>query len=114
MVRNLFVGFSIAMMLAMLWGCSGGAVEAGSAEKTVSSSESGPLLVRTTELAAGDPCPNGGAKIEMGLDLNWNSILDADEVQKTEVVCNATIGDKGDTGDTGEVDPIVWTATGSN
>lgn len=46
-------------------------------------------LTKTTN-ASSTECPNGGTKIQVGLDANGNGELDADEVKasETKVVCN--------------------------
>ena len=44
---------------------------------------------RTSVLAANDPdCPNGGILVETGIDTNGNGVLDNDEVDNAEKVCN--------------------------
>ncbi len=44
---------------------------------------------RTSVLAANDPdCPNGGILVETGIDSNGNGVLDNDEVDNAEKVCN--------------------------
>jgi hypothetical protein len=45
-------------------------------------------LIRTTAEPAGTNCTNGGTKIETGMDANGNGVLDAEEVDQTEYVCN--------------------------
>lgn len=47
-------------------------------------------LINTTTEAVGNNCANGGTKIEVGLDLNNNGILDSGEVNSslTKYVCN--------------------------
>jgi len=40
-------------------------------------------------------CSNGGYKIETGIDTNNNGILDSNEVQSTNFICNGTNGDDG-------------------
>ncbi len=54
---------------------------------------------------AEDQCPNGGVKIEMGIDENGNGTLDAEEIDKTEYVCNGSDGSKGTKGDAGDQGP---------
>lgn len=49
-------------------------------------------LITTKQEAAGVNCPNGGASIETGIDLNANSTLDADEVVNRSFVCNGNDG----------------------
>lgn len=55
-------------------------------------------LTKTTNLAAGANCENGGTKIETGIDLNDNGILDLSEVSSTVLVCNGTNGSEGSNG----------------
>ena len=47
-------------------------------------------LIKTTQEPAGVNCANGGTKIEVGLDVNGNNILDNTEinVNQTNYVCN--------------------------
>ncbi len=49
-------------------------------------------LVSTSQEQPGANCPNGGTKIETGLDNNGNGVLDPSEVnaQATTYVCNGT------------------------
>jgi hypothetical protein len=44
-------------------------------------------IIKTTNEAAGSNCQFGGLKIESGLDKNLNSLLDSDEILKTDFVC---------------------------
>ena len=43
----------------------------------------------------GPDCANGGIMVESGIDENQNSLLDADEVDNTEVICNGSDGADG-------------------
>ena len=46
-------------------------------------------LVNTITLQPGDPdCADGGVMIEVGIDYNDNGILESNEVDSTEYVCN--------------------------
>lgn len=49
-------------------------------------------LVKISAVSPNDICPNGGQKIETGLDKNRNSLLDASEVESTNYICNGTNG----------------------
>ncbi len=49
-------------------------------------------LVVVSQEPAGDNCPNGGNKIEVGLDANGDGDLDADEVYSTFYECNGADG----------------------
>lgn len=41
---------------------------------------------------SGNNCPNGGYKVLSGIDLNNNNILDANEIDGTEYICNGNNG----------------------
>lgn len=45
-------------------------------------------LIQTSNEPAGTNCEHGGLKVESGLDVNANDILDANEVRKTDYVCS--------------------------
>lgn len=45
-------------------------------------------LVSFKKLDSGSECKFGGIKINVGLDLNSNTILEEDEIQTSEVVCD--------------------------
>lgn len=49
-------------------------------------------LVNLTKELAGDQCASGGFKIESGIDINNNGVLDSDEVQSTDFICNGNDG----------------------
>ena len=50
------------------------------------------LINTTTVPLASNDCPNGGIKIEVGLDLNNNGILESNEIEnsKTKYICQTT------------------------
>ena len=54
-------------------------------------------LVNTTTEPAGTTCPTGGVKIEVGLDVNNNGLLDTSEINasQTKYVCNGVQGSQG-------------------
>jgi len=60
-------------------------------------------LINTTLEPSGTNCPNGGAKIEVGLDINSNGILDNNEINvaQTKYVCNGIQGVEGPQGPAG-------------
>src|SRR5688500_17711103 len=45
-------------------------------------------VIATTDEPAGAYCPNGGTKVEAGVDDNKNGVLDSDEVINTTYVCD--------------------------
>lgn len=64
----------------------GSAGSAGSA----GTSDSGSLLVLTRE-PPGRQCADGGVKVETGIDLDQDKTLSADEVTRTEYVCDGDV-----------------------
>lgn len=64
--------------------CGGGGDPGGGETETPAST----LFASKSYLAPGAICPNGGIQIDMGFDNNKNNVLDADEITKTEYVCN--------------------------
>ena len=72
-------------------------------------------LVATTTVTAGAQCPTGGVKLEYGLDINGNGLLDATEITSslTKFVCNGAVGATGPQGPIGLTGPAGATgATG--
>ena len=66
----------------------------GDGTKSTEQNESPSSHVKTTLVTSSSDCPNGGVKIEMGIDDNMNGTLDSSEVDKTEYACNGTAGIK--------------------
>jgi hypothetical protein len=62
-------------------------------------------LIATVDEPSGANCPNGGTKIEAGVDQNGNGKLDPNEVTSTSYVCNGANGDAGPPGATGDAGP---------
>ncbi|QHT66263.1 hypothetical protein GXP67_06120 [Rhodocytophaga rosea] len=55
-------------------------------------------LTKITNESIGINCVNGGQKVESGLDINSNNILDAGEISSTSFVCNGIQGPTGTNG----------------
>jgi len=47
-------------------------------------------LISQVAEPAGANCTTGGIKIASGIDANSNNVLDSNEIQKTDYICNAT------------------------
>ena len=64
-------------------------------------------LVKTTTEPAANNCPNGGVKLEYGLDANGNGTLDSGEINAslTKYVCNGAAGANGAAGPQGVAGP---------
>jgi len=62
-------------------------------------------LVATTTVTAGAQCATGGVKMEYGLDINNNGLLDANEITSslTKYVCNGAVGATGVNGPQGPI-----------
>ena len=62
-------------------------------------------LVKTSTIAVGATCANGGLKIEFGLDANNNGVLDLAEIDArvTNYVCNGLDGATGANGSNGPI-----------
>jgi OmcA/MtrC family decaheme c-type cytochrome len=89
------------MLLTVAWtGCEGPAGVQGPEGKTGLQGKDGvkgaAALTTTTAEPAGKNCANGGTKIEVGLDVNGNGVLDPSEVNaaSTVYVCNGGSGGK--------------------
>lgn len=61
-----------------------------------------PVLVKTTQEAAGLNCPSGGSRIDSGIDANLNGVLDPAEFQTVSYVCNGEDGADGQDGTNGQ------------
>lgn len=78
----------IILLATVLLGCAPGGK---SNEETIQTPPSTAVLTR--QIAPGnEQCPNGGIQIEIGIDDNFNSTLDSDEVDKIEIVCHGRDG----------------------
>lgn len=55
-------------------------------------------------------CPNGGTRVEVGLDDNDNGTLEPSEVETTELFCDGAPGQTGDPGPAGGVPLVVSTS----
>ncbi|PKL15614.1 MAG: hypothetical protein CVV49_20515 [Spirochaetae bacterium HGW-Spirochaetae-5] len=77
--------------------CGGGGDTGGGDTETPAST----LFASKSPIAAGAICPAGGIRIDMGFDNNKNNVLDANEITKTEYVCN------GEDGSDADVNPFV-------
>ena len=61
-----------------------------------------PVLVKTTQEPAGLNCPSGGSRIDSGIDVNLNGVLDPAEFQTVSYVCNGEDGADGQDGTNGQ------------
>jgi OmcA/MtrC family decaheme c-type cytochrome len=82
--QSLFISVFGLGMVGALAACTGDQGDPGAAGKNA--------LVKTTAEPAGANCPNGGTKVEVGLDSNGNGTLDPGEVGATgtSYVCSGS------------------------
>lgn len=82
-MKNRLISFTVALTLATI-GCEG---------------PEGPIglksLVKITNVPPGANCVNGGLKIETGIDNNKNDVLEENEIDNTQYVCNGGNGQNG-------------------
>ena len=85
---------------------------AGQTGRAGPTGEAGPTgassLIALLPVDAGLHCVNGGQQVRQGVDGNGNNVLDPDEVNGSQYICNGltgTQGTKGDKGDSGERGP---------
>lgn len=57
--------------------------------------EGGQALVESTALSAGDICPMGGERVDVGVDDDRDGILDPEEVDESFYICNGGTGSTG-------------------
>ncbi|PIB36203.1 hypothetical protein BFP72_12770 [Reichenbachiella sp. 5M10] len=63
---------------------------------------SSPLASKSTPLAAGEECSEGGTLVEIGNDINENGILDEEEIEGSFFLCHGTSGIDGSDGTNGK------------
>lgn len=79
-----------ALVVASVFGCSssrGGATAGGGDPGGAPS-----LVAASIAVAPGDPCANGGIRVDVGIDDNRNGQLDPAEIDTSEYVCNGAPG----------------------
>ena len=59
-------------------------------------------VASATPIAPGAICANGGIQVDTGIDENGNGLLDSDEIDNTQYVCNGEDGNDGQDGSDGE------------
>jgi hypothetical protein len=70
-------------------------IEVDDSQKVCNGLNSHNSLITLNQEAAGANCPYGGIRIDSGLDINDNGILDAGEIDNNEYVCNLIDGSVG-------------------
>lgn len=82
--------FTILSMAGLLYACGGGS---GGSDAANDEPGDRSVATRTSPLPPNDPdCPGGGILVETGIDVNANGLLDNNEVDQSEKVCNGING----------------------
>jgi hypothetical protein len=90
-------------VMALMAGCGGG----GSGTAAPAAGKNGARALASME-PPGVNCPAGGARLDSGIDLDGNGILDASEIVSTQYVCNGNPGAAGAAGATGTPGAAGW------
>jgi len=86
MLHNTFLKVaSLTVTLFLLVGCSSGG---GSSTSGKSGNGNSSTVVLASVVAPGAQCPNGGIQVDSGIDENGNGVLDASEIDESQIVCN--------------------------
>jgi hypothetical protein len=67
-------------------------------------------LIRAADEAAGANCPNGGQRVDAGVDVNRNGVLDEAEVSTSTFICHGADGADGSPGATALVSWVAESA----
>ncbi|MEC4685650.1 MAG: Ig-like domain-containing protein [Nitrospirota bacterium] len=86
-MKRSFLYVIVVLLIFMFAGCGGSGNDTTVTDRSV--------VVKTSGVAPGDECSNGGIAIDTGIDENGNGILDSSEVDNTQIVCNGTDGSDG-------------------
>jgi len=79
---------AIVVIASLIFSCEGPEGPAGQdGQDGAAGSAGASALVSVTAEAAGTNCATGGFKIEVGIDANSNSTLDASEISSTSYIC---------------------------
>ncbi len=78
----------LAGAVLMLGGCGGGGKGNGEDETDTNAS----TVAVAEVIPPGAECPAGGIRVESGIDDNGNGVLDANEVDDSQVLCNGNDG----------------------
>jgi len=100
-IFSLITRFSFILVASLgLAACGGGGGDSGNLPATPGTDSS--VAAKTTVISPGDPiCAYGGVLVETGIDENSNGVLDANEVDASEKVCNGAPGAAGTNGSNG-------------
>ncbi len=102
------------LLLPLLGACSGGGGGNGGDNLVADNGPAPSTAARTRQLMSNDPdCPNGGIEVQTGIDENKNGLLDDNEVDNTQKVCNGEDGIDGADG-TGALVKMSLEPAGAN
>ncbi len=92
---------SIALTV-ILTACGGGGGGDSSGAVDQPSTPLPSVALARTIINPGNTCPMGGFEVDLGIDSNTNGVLDSDEINSTEVICNGLNGTDGANGSDGQ------------
>ncbi|MGK5092466.1 hypothetical protein WDW89_10700 [Deltaproteobacteria bacterium TL4] len=101
--KTLWLVFMAAIVLSL--GSCGDLVsedDDSSDTKTSTVGDPSSAVVKKAFGAGDTTCPNGGIQVDTGIDENKNGLLDANEVDTSEKVCNGAAGVAGAAGAAGQ------------
>lgn len=94
-ISLLLISFSLLLSACV------GQEESDSDGGVTQQSQSPGTVLRTANFDSSDACPQGGIRIEIGIDTNGNDELDDGEVQQEQELCNGFNGQDGADGQDG-------------
>jgi len=103
--NRLALAIITSAMTATLAACGGSNNNGNGSEASVNKSS----VTSSVAFAANDACPNGGITVNSGIDENGNGVLDENEIDNTQDVCNGVDGQDGQNGENGSASGAVLT-----
>ncbi|MBU0729153.1 MAG: FG-GAP repeat protein, partial [Proteobacteria bacterium] len=89
-MNKLLGSFVLGVVMLGMTACGGGG-DSPPANDTLESKDNS-SIVTATSVAPVSECPTGGITVDSGIDENGNGVLDADEIDSTQYVCNGGSG----------------------
>lgn len=81
---------AIVFFTVLLTACGGGG--GGGGDSTSGGGTNSSAVSAQVVIPPGPECPNGGIRVDSGIDENGNGVLDDSEIDTSEVVCNGEDG----------------------
>jgi len=80
-----FVFLCVFLTISACGDSSSGKKASDTGPKTIGYSST---AVQTTSIESSEQCPDGGIQVHAGIDINQNGVLDEDEINNTQTLCN--------------------------